>query len=87
MRGLEEKIWKVLAPTSWAFRAALSSDPAIDVCMPIRKTEGFILPDLPDPGRNPSTLVPQPPPKTRDDVRPKHVTGGLTTKSAPLEWG
>jgi hypothetical protein len=39
MRGLEEKIWKVFAPRSWAFSAAFSSDPEIDVWMPIRKTE------------------------------------------------
>jgi hypothetical protein len=31
MRGLDEKIWKVLAPNPDAFRAALSSDVAMDV--------------------------------------------------------
>ena len=31
MRGLDEKIWNVLAPNSAAFRAALSSDPEMDV--------------------------------------------------------
>jgi hypothetical protein len=31
MRGLAEKIWKVLAPSSAAFNAAFSSDPAMDV--------------------------------------------------------
>jgi hypothetical protein len=31
MRGLEEKIWNVLAPSSAALRAAPSREPAIEV--------------------------------------------------------
>lgn len=36
-RGLEVKIWNVLAPSSTASSAARSSDPAIEVWSPIRK--------------------------------------------------
>src|SRR5271157_2696304 len=36
MRGLEEKIWKVLAPNSAACSAACSRDPAVEVWMPSR---------------------------------------------------
>jgi hypothetical protein len=31
MRGLAEKIWNVLAPSSAAFRAAFSSEPEVKV--------------------------------------------------------
>jgi hypothetical protein len=37
IRGLEEKIWNVFAPSAAAFNAAFSSDPAMDVWMPIRR--------------------------------------------------
>jgi len=37
MRGLAEKIWKVLAPSSAALRAAFSSDPDVKVWMPRRR--------------------------------------------------
>src|SRR5438045_2836939 len=40
MRGLEEKIWNVLAPSSEAFRAAFSSEPAMDVWIPMRNYYG-----------------------------------------------
>jgi hypothetical protein len=36
--GLAEKIWKVFAPNSAAFKAAFSRDPALDVWIPIRRT-------------------------------------------------
>jgi hypothetical protein len=36
IRGLVEKIWNALAPSLAASIAAPSSDPAIDVCIPIR---------------------------------------------------
>jgi hypothetical protein len=35
-RGLEEKIWNVFAPSSTALSAARSSEPAMDVWIPIR---------------------------------------------------
>ena len=37
MRGLEEKIWKVLAPNPDAFRAACSSEAAMEVWIPMRR--------------------------------------------------
>ena len=37
MRGLAEKIWKVLPPMRAAVRAAFSSDLAMEVWAPIRK--------------------------------------------------
>ena len=43
IRGLAEKIWKVLAPSSAAFSAAFSSEPAMEVWMPIRRD--FMLAD------------------------------------------
>ena len=36
MRGLAEKIWNVLAPSSMAFFAAFSSAPEVEVWIPIR---------------------------------------------------
>ena len=41
MRGLEEKIWKVLAPNSAAWSAAFSRDPAVEVWMPSRKNTSY----------------------------------------------
>jgi len=38
MRGLAEKIWKVLAPSSAALRAASSSDFDREVWIPMRRT-------------------------------------------------
>jgi len=35
-RGLEEKIWNVLAPSSAALSAERSSDPAMEVWIPMR---------------------------------------------------
>jgi hypothetical protein len=37
MRGLEEKIWNVLAPRPNAIKAAFSSEAAMEVWMPIRR--------------------------------------------------
>jgi hypothetical protein len=39
MRGLAEKIWKVLPPIRAAVSAAFSSDLAMEVCAPIRKLD------------------------------------------------
>jgi hypothetical protein len=36
MRGLDEKIWKVLAPISRAHSTALEAPPAVPKCTPIR---------------------------------------------------
>jgi hypothetical protein len=36
MRGLAEKIWKQLAPSSTALCAAFTSAPDVEVWMPIR---------------------------------------------------
>jgi hypothetical protein len=41
MRGLEEKIWKVLAPNSAAWSAAFSRDPAVEVWIPSRKNTSY----------------------------------------------
>ena len=36
MRGLDENIWKVLAPTARARKAALEAPPAVPRCTPMR---------------------------------------------------
>ena len=36
MRGLEEKIWKVLAPASTARSTAVQQPPAVPTCTPMR---------------------------------------------------
>jgi len=39
--GLEEKTWKALHPSRYALSAAVSTPPAVEVCMPIFRDVSF----------------------------------------------
>jgi len=49
IRGLEEKIWKQLAPTSTARRAALTKAPEVEQCNPMRILSEHSAPGGPPP--------------------------------------